>query len=39
MSGLAGTVALSPTLLLGALTAWTLVPLAFAAMIFSRREL
>lgn len=39
MSGLAGTVALSPALLLGALTAWTLVPLAFAAMIFSRREL
>jgi len=39
MSGLAGTVTLSPALLLGALAAWTLVPLAFAAMIFSRREL
>ncbi|HWK34286.1 MAG TPA: ABC transporter permease subunit [Hyphomicrobium sp.] len=39
MSGLAGTVTLSPTLLLGALAAWTLIPLAFAAMIFSRREL
>jgi Cu-processing system permease protein len=39
MSGLAGAVALGPTLLLSALAAWTLVPLAFAAMIFSRREL
>jgi len=39
MSGLAGTVALSPALLLCALAAWTLVPLAFAAMIFSRREI
>lgn len=39
MSGLAGTVALGPALLLTALAAWTLVPLALAAMIFSRREL
>lgn len=39
MSGLAGTVALGPGLLLSALAAWTLVPLAAAAMIFSRREL
>jgi Cu-processing system permease protein len=39
MSGLAGAVALGPALLLSALAAWTLVPLAFAAMIFSRREL
>lgn len=39
MSGLAGAVALGPAVLLCALSAWTLVPLAFAAMIFSRREL
>jgi len=39
MSGLAGTVALSPGLLLCALAGWTLVPLTFAAMIFSRREM
>ncbi|HRO49701.1 MAG TPA: ABC transporter permease [Hyphomicrobium sp.] len=39
MSGLAGTVALGPAKLLCALAAWTLVPLAAAAMIFSRREL
>jgi Cu-processing system permease protein len=39
MSGLAGTVSLAPALLLSALAAWTLVPLALAAMIFSRREL
>ena len=39
MSGLAGTVAPNRALLLCALAAWTLVPLALAAMIFSRREL
>ena len=39
MSGLAGAVALGPAKLLCALAAWTLVPLAAAAMIFSRREL
>lgn len=39
MSGLAGTVTLGPGVLLSALAAWTLVPLALAAMIFSRREL
>jgi Cu-processing system permease protein len=39
MSGLAGTLTLGPALLLCALAAWTLVPLAFAAMIFSRKEL
>lgn len=39
MSGLAGAVALGPGVLLCALIAWTLVPLALAAIIFSRREL
>lgn len=39
MSGLAGGIALGPAKLLCALAAWTLVPLAAAAMIFSRREL
>lgn len=39
MSGLAGAVALGPGVLLSALVAWTLVPLALAATIFSRREL
>ena len=39
MSGLAGAVALGPVALLSALVAWTAVPLALAAMIFSRREL
>lgn len=39
MSGLAGAVALGPVKLLAALAAWTLIPLAAAATIFSRREL
>lgn len=39
MSGLAGAVALGPAALLCALAAWTLVPLALAAVAFSRREL
>jgi Cu-processing system permease protein len=39
MSGLAGSIALSPALLLGALAAWALLPLALAVLAFSRREL
>ncbi|MGZ9106094.1 MAG: ABC transporter permease [Rhodoplanes sp.] len=39
MSGLAGKVALGPPLLLGALVAWTVLPLTGAALAFSRREL
>ncbi len=39
MSGLAGSVALSPAVLLATLAAWTLVPLAAAGLVFSRREL
>ncbi len=39
MSGLAETIALGPAKLLCALAAWTLIPLAAAAMIFQRREL
>ena len=39
MSGLADAVALGPAKLLAALAAWTLIPLAAAATIFSRREL
>jgi Cu-processing system permease protein len=39
MAGLADSVALNPRLLLAALCAWTLVPLALAAHAFSRREL
>jgi Cu-processing system permease protein len=39
MAGIAQTATLSPTVLLAALAAWTLVPLALAAVAFSRREL
>lgn len=39
MSGLAGSIALSPAVLLGALAAWALAPLALAVLAFSRREL
>ncbi len=39
MSGLAGSIALSPAMLLGALAAWALLPLALAVLAFSRREL
>ena len=39
MAGLAGKVALGPPLLLAALVAWTILPLAGAALAFSRREL
>lgn len=39
MAGLAGNAMLNPSLLLAALAAWTLLPLALAAAAFSRREL
>lgn len=39
MAGVAQTSTLSPLVLLAALTAWALVPLALAAVAFSRREL
>jgi Cu-processing system permease protein len=39
MAGLAGSIALSPAMLLGALAAWALLPLALAVLAFSRREL
>ena len=39
MAGLAGNVVLGPPLLLAALVAWTVLPLAAAALAFSRREL
>jgi Cu-processing system permease protein len=39
MAGLAGGIALSPAMLLAALTAWALLPLALAVLAFSRREL
>ena len=39
MTGLANTITLNPFVLLAALTAWALVPLALAALAFSRREL
>jgi Cu-processing system permease protein len=39
MAGVAQTASLSPTLLLAALAAWTLVPLGLATLAFSRREL
>ena len=39
MAGLAGSAALSVSTLLGALVAWTVVPLALAAYAFARREL
>jgi Cu-processing system permease protein len=39
MSGLADTITLSAPALLAALCTWTLVPLALAAVAFSRREL
>jgi Cu-processing system permease protein len=39
MAGLAGTAVLSPSMLLAALAAWTVLPLALAAAAFSRREL
>ncbi|MBB4018971.1 Cu-processing system permease protein [Chelatococcus caeni] len=39
MAGLAGSAAVSPSLLLGALGAWALAPLALATLAFSRREL
>jgi Cu-processing system permease protein len=39
MAGLAGVASLGPAVLLAALAAWTLVPLALAALAFSRREL
>lgn len=39
MAGLAGSATLSATVLVTALVLWTLVPLAFASLFFSRREL
>ena len=39
MAGLAGSIALSPAMLLAALAAWALLPLALAVLAFSRREL
>ena len=39
MAGLANTITLNPFVLLAALTAWALMPLALAALAFSRREL
>jgi Cu-processing system permease protein len=39
MSGLAGSIALSPAMLLAALAAWALLPLSLAILAFSRREL
>ena len=39
MAGLAGSAVLSPSMLLTALAAWTCLPLALAALAFSRREL
>lgn len=39
MAGVAQSATLSPTVLLAALAAWTLVPLGLAAVAFSRREL
>lgn len=39
MSGLAGSIVLSPATLLTALAAWALLPLALAVLAFSRREL
>lgn len=39
MAGVAQSATLSPSALLAALAAWALVPLAFAALAFSRREL
>ena len=39
MAGLAGTVASSPAVLLAVLAGWALVPLGFAVLAFSRREL
>ena len=39
MAGLAGSIALSPAMLLGALAAWALLPLTLAVLAFSRREL
>jgi Cu-processing system permease protein len=39
MAGLAGGTALSDQILVAALTLWTLIPLLFAALAFSRREL
>jgi Cu-processing system permease protein len=39
MAGLADTMTLNPGILLMALAAWAMVPLALAAFVFSRREL
>ena len=39
MAGVANSMTLSPVMLLAALTAWAFVPLALAAVAFSRREL
>jgi Cu-processing system permease protein len=39
MAGVANSTTLSPLALLAALAAWALVPLALAAVAFSRREL
>jgi len=39
MSGMVENVSLGPTLLVGSLAAWVLVPLAAAMLVFSRREL
>lgn len=39
MSGLADTITLSPLMLLATLAVWTLVPMALATFVFSRREL
>ncbi len=38
MAGLAGQTGMAPTLLLGALVGWVIVPLALAAGVFARRE-
>ena len=39
MAGLADTITLSPAILLAALAAWALLPLALTTLAFSRREL
>jgi Cu-processing system permease protein len=39
MAGIAQSATLSPPLLLGALAAWAIIPLALSALAFSRREL
>ena len=39
MAGLAGSMTLSAQALVATLVLWTMIPLAFAALAFSRREL